>query len=213
MRVLFRSIFSLLLIFCGTALAQVGTQGAVVGSVKDVLGAIVPQTSVSLINLETNLSLITTADEEGAFNFLAVQPGDYRMEVGSPTFRTWVLEKITVRVGDRLRFEPVLEPGASVEKVEVSADSLLLQTENTAVQTVIQLEQIRELPLDNRDPIGLLALTPGTLYEGQDAKRVSYVRNQGMRRYKAAFQLDGILSNDGSDGGATTIPNSKQRRK
>lgn len=208
MRFLKLVILTLGLMFNASLIAQVGTQGSLEGTVTDTTGAVIADAVVHLTNLETGQQLEDRSRGDGSFHILAVPPGLYLAEVSASSFKTWQQSNVSITVGDQIKLNPKLEVGANTETIEVKSNSDALQTENASVQTVIQMEQIRELPLDNRDPLQLLALTPGMIYEGQTTDtRVSTVRFVGQRNTTASFQLDGVTTTDGLYGGGTAVPN------
>ena len=84
----------------------------------------------------------------------------------------------------------------------------LLQTERSSVQTVVQMEQIRELPLSTRNPVVLVNLVPGLRFTGAGGpERGSTVQGFGLRENQTEFQLDGLNANAAMDEGGITIPN------
>ena len=95
------------------------------------------------------------------------------------------------------------------ESVSIVANAELLQTEKSDVESVVQMQQIRELPLDTRNPLALVSLVPGMRYVSTQTggERATYVQGQGLRQDKTGFMLDGFLSNAPMDEGGTGIPN------
>ena len=71
------------------------------------------------------------------------------------------------------------------------------------------MRQIREMPLDTRNSLALVALVPGMRWVSTQSggERATYVQGQGLRQNKTAFQLDGVSSNAPMDEGGTGIPN------
>jgi hypothetical protein len=197
------------LLFCISAVAQVGTQASLTGTVTDTTGAVVADATISATNLATGEVAETKADGRGSFNILALPAGNYRVTAKASGFEAWEIPRINLTVGNRSRLTPVLRVGSSTETVRVQGTTGLMQTDSPTVETVIQMKQIRELPLDTRNPLALVALAPGMFYEGTTVGsfRDSFVQGQGLRNYKTNFQLDGLNSNTSSSEGGTAIPN------
>ena len=125
-----------------------------------------------------------------------------------PGFKTWRQERLTLNVGERSRVAPVLEVGQITESVTVEGGAPLLQTERSSVQTVVEMQQIRELPLSTRNPVVLVNLVPGLRFTGAGGpERGSTVQGFGLRENQTEFQLDGLNANAGMDEGGITIPN------
>ncbi|WP_031501055.1 TonB-dependent receptor [Bryobacter aggregatus] len=190
-------------------LAQTGTDGSFFGTVLDSSGAAVPRAEITIKQLNTGLTKTVAADETGNFAIPALPIGPYFIGVRSKGFKRWELSRTELTVGDRSRLSPVLTVGDVAETVAVEATAEVLQTEKTSVETVVQMRQIRELPLATRNPLALVALVPGMRWEStQDGgERATYIQGQGLRNNKAGFQLDGLNSNAPMDEGGTAIPN------
>lgn len=189
-------------------MGQVGTQGSIFGTVTDSSGAAMPGATVTVRQLDTGLEQTAVTDAAGNFEILALPIGPYSVTVSMDGFKTWRQERLVLTVGERSRVSPVLEIGAISEEVSVEGGAPLLQTERSSVQTVIQMTQIRELPLSTRNPVVLVNLVPGMRFTGSGgAERGSTVEGFGMRGNQTEFQLDGLNANAGMDEGAITIPN------
>ena len=59
-----------------------------------------------------------------------------------------------------------MEVGGVVEAVNVQASAVLLDAATSTIATVVEIRQITELPLSGRNPIALVALTPGVRIQG-----------------------------------------------
>ncbi|HMJ61130.1 MAG TPA: carboxypeptidase-like regulatory domain-containing protein, partial [Bryobacteraceae bacterium] len=162
--------------------SQVGTEGSFFGTVTDATGAVVPNAEVTVINTGTGFTRTAKTSEEGNFDILALPVGPYSVSVSAKGFKKWELTRADLNVGDRDRVSPILQVGQLSETVSVSTTSEVLQTESAATQTVVQMQQIRELPLSNRNPLALVALVPGMRYESTQtgAERATYVQGQGL---------------------------------
>ncbi|MPZ19078.1 MAG: hypothetical protein GEV06_14360 [Luteitalea sp.] len=84
----------------------------------------------------------------------------------------------------------VLAVGGVTDEVTVSAGASLLETEDSSFGTVINERTIRELPLNVRDSMGLIALTPPGVFtaEGFGASGGSDV---GRSFFKSDFKVGG----------------------
>lgn len=198
----------LVLLSTAPVLGQVGTQGSVFGTVNDSSGAALPGATITVTNLDTGLVRTAVSGGTGQFEILALPIGPYSVTVTMDGFKTWALERLVLTVGERGRVAPVLEVGQISEQITVVGGAPLLQTERSSVQTVIEMEQIRELPLSTRNPIVLVNLVPGMRFTGSGGpERGSTVQGFGMRSNQTEFQLDGLNANAGMDEGGITIPN------
>ena len=209
MRSKFGSTIFWILLLPAIAGAQVGTQSSITGTVVDATGASVPDARITATNVATRDMRQTPSDASGAFGILALPAGMYTVTAEARGFKKWENSQVVVTVGDKIRLAPVLQVGAVTETISVQGTAPV-QTENATIETVVQMQQIRELPLDTRNPLALVGLAPGMRYEGQagaGGQRATHVQGYGLRDNKTNFQLDGINTNEGSDEGGTAVPN------
>lgn len=193
-----------------TLFGQVGTQATITGIVSDPSGARVSNAVVIASNLSTGAVSRQQTGRDGEFTILALPIGSYRLTVEASGFKHWENSNVQLTVGSQVRIEPVLELGGATETVSVQSTSSALQTESATLETVVQMDQIRQLPLATRNPLALVGLVPGMNYQGTSngpGMRVTTVQGNGLRNDKTNFQLDGVTSNDGSAEGGTAVPN------
>ncbi|PYV08596.1 MAG: hypothetical protein DMG07_25380, partial [Acidobacteria bacterium] len=174
---------------CGTAAAQVGTEGAILGVVTDRSGGAVAGAEVVITNLDTGLQKTTVTDGSGNFEVAALPRGPYSVSASAPAFKTWTLQRTVLTLGERKRVSPLLEVGQVSEKITVEAQAELLQTEKGSVESIISEKTIRELPLNGRDPIALVNLVPGMRFLGiTGLHRQNVVQGLGQRDDQNEFQ-------------------------
>jgi hypothetical protein len=198
----------LLAAFTSQLVAQLGTQGAIVGVVTDASDAVISGAVVTVQNVETGLKLATGTNEAGIFEVLALPVGYYSVTVTYKGFRTWTVERTQLTVGERKRLSPKLEVGEVAERVHVEASTELVQTERGAVDAVVEQRQIRDLPLNGRNPVELVSLVPGVRFVGRGGQdRESTVQGNGNRSDGTEFQIDGLAANQALDERGAGIPN------
>jgi len=188
----------------GSLLAQ--TYGEITGSVTDPSGAAVAGAEVTITNLATNQLRQATTNDSGAFSVPFMVPGRYKLEAKARGFKASVAAERILQVGDVMRVDFALEVGAVSESVEVAASAEMLQTASTATGTVIEQKRIVELPLNGRNYLQLVRLSPNVTAEmpagGQANGRQGGERaNQalsisGMRQQFNRFTLDGVENTD-----------------
>ena len=143
------ALVSSVVLFTTPAFAQLDT-GAIVGSVVDGSGAVLPGVTVTATQEDTNVSLTTVTNTSGQYVFPALRIGRYSVAAEIQGFRRGVKRDITVNVQDRRGVDFVLEVGAISEEVVVSARAELLQTQSADIGAVVDERQVRDLPLLGR---------------------------------------------------------------
>jgi hypothetical protein len=205
-----RASLSLLALFvsglaAAPALAQVDT-GAIVGTVRDKSGAVVPGASLSVRESATNTLSALTADAAGNYVATPLRVGVYAVSVELTGFKKQTREGVVLRVQDRLRIDFELEPGDVTESVVVTGEAPLVQSETSSLGEVVDARQIVGLPLNGRNYIDLATLTSGVIRtaEGSNGNvNATFVVN-GTRGGQNNYLLDGI-DNNSNDGGEAAL--------
>lgn len=117
-------------VFAGSAYAQF-ENAALVGTIQDSTGAVIPGTMVTATNVATGVALSRTTDTSGEFQFPSLRVGVYRIEASKEGFQKGVANKINMSVGTTQRVNLTLQPGSSNETVTVEANELVLATETS----------------------------------------------------------------------------------
>jgi len=65
------------------------TQGAVIGSVKDAAGAVIPNATVTLTYAEEGTVRTNKSNNVGDYRFLDAKAGHYTVDVEAPGFEKW----------------------------------------------------------------------------------------------------------------------------
>ena len=141
--------------------------GGISGDVKDSTAAVIPGVVLTLTNLDTNEGRTQVSNEHGLYTFAAVSPGRYRLEAEIRGFKRFVQEPIEVRVQQFVTLNPVLEIGEASQSVEVSGQLALLDASTSSLSQIVENRQVTELPLNGRNTLALVALTPGIRTQGE----------------------------------------------
>jgi len=144
----------------GTALAQFN--GSLSGTVQDQTGAVVPNATVTLLNLGTQQTVTVTTSGSGFYSFNELAPAHYKLTVTAAGFKQSVHSDVNVSAETARDVNVSLTTGGTTETVDVTADQTpLLQTANSNIQTTIDSEAITRLPAYGADPYELLRASPG----------------------------------------------------
>ena len=124
----FPTVALLLVVLAGMILPPVQAQvlyGALVGTVRDPSGAVLPGASVVITNAETKATRETVTDAAGAYRFSTLQPGTYTVVVQVTGFRTFTRADVPVTLNSSARVDALLGVGDLQENVTVSAEYTL----------------------------------------------------------------------------------------
>ena len=177
-----------------TAFAQQET-ATITGSVKDQSGAIVPKATVTVTNIQTNISIKTEADDAGFYIIPSLRPGDYSVTAETAGFPKIVRTGVTLQVAQVARIDLTVRAGQLTETVEVVGATPLLDTQTSSRGLVIDEKKIVELPLNGRDYNQLALLSPGVLPGTPRLASVNFkgvLNVNGNRTFNNVFLLDGV---------------------
>ena len=99
------------------------TRGTISGTVLDAQGTSVPGATVTVLNLDTNVSNVVTTNGSGYYGASLLLPGNYRVTVELQGFKTAVRNGIILSVGQQVDVKMSLEVGAVSESVTVTGQA------------------------------------------------------------------------------------------
>ncbi len=209
--------FAAILAGLSTATLLADVTGTISGTVRDSTDAVVANAHVKATNVETNFSPETTTNTAGEYRLLALPAGSYKITVTAPGFRQFTATGITLKVNDQLRVDAALIVGSVQQEVNVVANSIQVETENTQLGEVIESKKMLALPLNGRSYIDLLGLqagvapvTSGSMQQDRPVSGTLSAGNvsvNGQRETANAFLVNGADVSEGRNMGAGVIPN------
>lgn len=154
-------------ILCGIAAAPLVAQearGSIIGTVTDSTGAVIPNTTVLILNKAMGTRNTVVTNEQGFYQATFLIPGVYQISVEMPGFKKYVRDNLQVQVNDRLEVNVTLEVGAAEQSVTVTAETPLLNTATASVGTVVDSRRVAELPIVHGNPFQLIGLAAGVSF-------------------------------------------------
>ncbi|MGH9667717.1 MAG: carboxypeptidase regulatory-like domain-containing protein, partial [Bryobacteraceae bacterium] len=136
----------------------------VTGEVHDQTGAVVPGVQVIAVDVATGTKHTVATNQAGIYRFPALPPAQYKISAALTGFKTFEQAPITLQVNQVLELTITLQPGEVSERATVSAAPPPIETETASVGQVVTTRSILALPLNIRDPIALIGLTPGVTF-------------------------------------------------
>src|SRR5581483_1370759 len=159
----------------------------------DPQGAAIPGTKVTLVNTDTNQTIVATSDDNGIYQFNALPPAPYRITAEHDGFKSRVLNHVQIIPEQPNALNLQLEIGDVQQTVTVSGTTETLDTETATVGGTISSNQIQHLPSFGRDVLKVAALAPGSFADN----------SQGAGNDN--YNLPGTQTGGGQSGGADAI--------
>src|SRR5450631_1665068 len=172
------------------AAAQLAGQGSLQGTVTDSTGAVIPNATVTVTNIATNIAATQKSSSAGFYNISPLAPGTYRVQVVAQGFKILMQDNVVVDALQSRAFDPVLTVGAESQTVTVSDAPPVLDTADASLGLTVENETYANLPIQvngqQRDPTAFGSLTPGA----QSGTRLPVVGGTGD--YLGQLYLDGM---------------------
>jgi hypothetical protein len=172
-------------------------RGTITGTVSDPAGALIPNAPIEAKNTQTGAVYQTVSSSTGNYTLPQLPVGVYQLTATQPGFKQYARTGITVMVAQTLRIDIPLEVGNISETVSVSADAPLLKTESGELSHNVTSERMENLPIVGfstvlRDPLAVMALIPGTLYQNRNWFRVN-----GAPSATLSMRVEGMEATNG----------------
>src|SRR6266508_2281717 len=176
-----------------SAWAQLASQTALVGTVTDSGGLVVPGAQVVAVNAGTQDTYEAVTNAEGYFNIQFVHTGTYEITVTLTGFQTSKVSGVEVANNQVVRTNVVMRVGQLNESITGVASSPTLDTDSAKISETIGAHAISELPLNGRNVWSLARTTPG-VPTGVNGDIGLNFRGAGQREIQNSLALDGINS-------------------
>jgi hypothetical protein len=178
--------------------------GNVLGTVTDASGAVLPGASVSISGEAGTRTTVTGPD--GAFRFLNMDYGDYKVVVSMQGFGSST-KNVTIVTGNNTTVPVTLAVGGKTETVEVTGETPLVDATKRGTGANITAEQLKDVP-NSRDPWGIMRNVPGALIDrvniaGNENGQQASIAGKGSSSADKVWTLDGLVITDMSATGAS----------
>lgn len=185
-------ILSLLALWLTSPTQSTAQNGSISGVVKDEHGLVITDAGVVVINQGTEAKYQASTSSIGTYQVLHIPAGVYRVEISKTGFQTEILRDLKVDAGSEYSVPPVIMAvGTTNVTVEVSAGEELVQTTSATVNSTVEKNQIEELPLLDRNPLGVTLLQAGV-----SSSSTTNTAINGQRTSFTNVTLDGINIQD-----------------
>lgn len=204
------------LLLSGVSAKAQNSRGTIVGHVQDSGGGAIPGAKVTARDTDTGVVNVFTTASVGDFVFVDLVPGPYTVSIEKQGFKISTSSGLILEVDQTLRQDFTLQVGAISEQITVSADTQLVQTDNTTTGNVLDERFIEGLPSNGRDLTNLLNLNAGATNLSGGIQATGFVTHglsgftevslNGARPDSISYLVDGVTDNDAFFSGASNVP-------
>ena len=188
----------------GVASGQATNSGDIRGVVTDPTGALVPDVTVTVINVNTGVTKVLKTNKDGLYDTSSIVVGTYSVTFERQGFEKFERSSISLQVGTST-INAVMKIGSTTDQVVVNTDLPLLNTESGTQETTFEANSMQVLPNVGQDWQNFTILIPGT------SGAAGTGANQGSINPGQEISANGNLpySNVLSDGASTTLGTSQ----
>jgi hypothetical protein len=178
----------LVVLVASAAFAQ--NAGSLRGTITDQQGAVLPGVTVVLTSEATKATRQAVTDAKGGYFFAALLPGSYTLAAELSGFKSHTTKGIRISPNDTRGYDVAMEIGGQSEKIEVTAEREIIQTQTGAREGVITAAQIENLSIISRSPMELLRILPGVV--SPDQNDMQSVSNGGGANNTGGYSVNGV---------------------
>src|SRR5215471_9055000 len=151
-----------LLLAMPIALAAQSTFGAILGTVTDNSGAVIPGAKIVITNEGENTSRSMVSDAQGNYEALNMKAGTYSVSAEAAGFKMFCSTNLELVARQSLRVNVTLDVGQVNETVKVEAAGPVVTTDTQAIASSFNTQEVLHLPANYRgagstSPLRLLA--------------------------------------------------------
>jgi len=180
------------------ALGQNANTGEIRGLVQDSTGAIVEGVKVTITNVDTGVSEALITNAAGIYDAPSVPTGSYTITFSKAGFKDFVRKGVVLEI-QTIAVDCTLQIGNTSERIEVTAETPLVETETSEQHVDLGTAAIRNAPIVGTDwRAEMIQLIPGVNTGGGAGEANGQaVGVNGTQSYNVMFL---------SDGGPATAP-------
>ncbi len=208
---------------CGGVGVAQNVTGAVNGTVTDPSGAVIPNATVEVKNVDTGVVTPTTTNGAGLYSVRFLPIGRYTVSIAAPGFETQTVPPFQLEIDQTAKVDGKLSAGGSATSVDVTTVAPILNTNDSSLGISLSTTEIENIPLNGRNFSSVTLFQPGAvntdpqgLTGGNAIERNTYnngiVSINGNRNQANNYTLDGADLNEGQNNliGYNPAPDSLQ---
>jgi hypothetical protein len=181
--------------------------GTILGVIRDQSDRAIDNAPVQILNTATGVLTTVRTQPDGNYTAINLIPGVYVVSADVQGFAKSATTPTQLVVNQTLRVDLVLHPGGETQTVQVTAEGALIDTDSSAISQEISSREVSDLPLANRNFMGLAVLSPGVVSDpggriGSDQTAFRSTLGGGSlyagggRGSSNGYLIDGVDNND-----------------
>ena len=174
----------------GTAAhAQAQTAGEITGQVLDPSKAAIPNADVTATSSATGAVRTVQTDRQGYYALTNLPVGTYSIAVAREGFQQLRQTGVVLNVATSVTLDFTLTLGSVKQEVVVTSEAPIIDRADASTGTVLDNQQVSELPINGRDYARFSLLTPGAIFRSNYIADLTF---DGLHSVHNQFSIDGI---------------------
>ncbi|WP_114209648.1 TonB-dependent receptor [Acidisarcina polymorpha] len=181
--------------------------GSIIGTVTDVSGAVIPNASVTVNDVNKGTSQQVQSNASGNFTVSRLIPGTYNVKATASNFNPAEADNVTVTADSAQQVNLQLQVGgATAQTITVTAAAPPLQTDRAEVAQSLDNRQLQSLPNVDRNFSSFTLLTPGvqrssfSIAPTENPQGTTAINANGSNYGSLGWLLDGTDNREPVDG-------------
>ena len=164
-----RNVLGLLFLLFVTLTCYAQYSGNVQGLVTDQTHAAIVNATIHLRSVATGIVQTVTTDSSGFYRFSSLGPGDYVVSAEAPNFRKEE-SQFTLSTSETKDIDLAMRLASTEQSIVVEVTPPTINTDDSRLETTIDLETVRDLPEANRNLWDVMSAAPGVSGTGTRAQ-------------------------------------------
>src|SRR5580658_2562392 len=182
-------ILSSLVVATPAAHAQAQTAGEITGQVLDQSKAAISNAAVTATNSATGAVRKAQTDSQGHYALTDLPVGTYSVIVEHEGFQQLTQTGVMLNVATTATLNSTLTIGPVSQKVFVTSEAPIIDKADASTGTVLDNQEVSELPINGRDYARFSLLTPGAIFRSNYIADLAF---NGLHSVHNQFSIDGI---------------------
>ncbi len=184
-------IITVVLAISATVCVAQSDQARIAGTIVDANGAVIAGASVTVKNEKTGEQRTVTANADGTFLVVALQPTNYTVTAAASNFENFSQKGINLLVGQETNLTVTLQTtGVSAQVDIVSGEDVSLNTSSASLSANVNQREVEGLPINGRQLSQLYLQAPGAVNSGTGT--FSDIRFSGRAVQQNIIRYDGV---------------------
>lgn len=169
--------------------AQAQTAGEITGQVLDPSKAAISNAAVTATNSATGAVRKAQTDSQGHYALTNLPVGTYSITVAHEGFEQLKQTGVMLNVATTVTLNLTLTIGAVNQEVVVTSEAPIIDKADASTGTVLDNQEVGELPINGRDYARFSLLTPGAIFRSNFIADLTF---DGLHSVHNQFSIDGI---------------------